>query len=220
MSDKQMQLDTDDEMLPEYDFSGGVRGKHAAAYHMAEANKTMTHRVMINAEKAQLVNGWVNYPQVDQQPIWLTRDDTLETVAVLFLPNQLEELQRRERRLYQWQLVHLIREIEKVEQHWNDASVQEAFVKQFPESTFDLWKMCPESTKRLCLSLDLAAQRLRVDTLTQEKLNALRHFIELIRQGETQKDIIRQGKQQLISAGLPPSMGGSRELADLYKEEL
>ena len=34
-------LDQDEEMLPEYDFSGGVRGKHAAAYQRG-------YRVMIH----------------------------------------------------------------------------------------------------------------------------------------------------------------------------
>ena len=33
MSDERLeQPDTDDEMLPEYDFSGGIRGKHYHAY--------------------------------------------------------------------------------------------------------------------------------------------------------------------------------------------
>lgn len=33
----------DDEMLPEYDFSGGVRGKHAAAYR--RGYRVMIHKI-------------------------------------------------------------------------------------------------------------------------------------------------------------------------------
>ncbi|MEZ4861162.1 MAG: hypothetical protein R3C14_07645 [Caldilineaceae bacterium] len=99
-------------------------------------------------------------------------------------------------------------------------SVQQTFVERFPKLTTKLWKSCPEQMKRICLALDLAAKHLFVEQLTLEKISALRHFIDLICQDVTDAADIREAKNRLTSAGLPPVMGGSQELVDLYVEEL
>ncbi|MEM7533452.1 MAG: hypothetical protein AAF639_14815 [Chloroflexota bacterium] len=180
----------------------------------------MPYTLPIKEAETKTLIELVQYAQTNRRPLILTQENPAETLAILLSPSRFEDLERKERRLYHWQLIHLLREIEKMEQHWEDGSTQELFVKNFPESTYELWKLCPEPMKRACLSLDLAAQRLRTETLTHDKMTALRYLIELIRQGESDKDIIWSAKQKLISAGLPPRLGGSRELVELYMEEL
>jgi hypothetical protein len=182
------------------------------------------HTVAINEAKSKLINELIGDTQTDPRPIIVTLEDTGttkgRTIAMLLPPSLFEDFPESEPDLYEFQLLCVTQELDTVERYWHDRRVQQAFVQRFPKLTAKLWKSCPEPLKRVCLSLDLAAKHLFADGLTLEKIGALRHFVDLISQGVTNPTEIRAAKNRLSAVGLPPIMGGSQELVDLYVEEL
>lgn len=182
------------------------------------------HTVAINEAKSKLINELLGDTQAEPRPILVTLEETSATkgraVAMLLPPGLFEDSPESEPDLYEFQLLSLVQELDIVERYWDDRYVQQAFVQRFPKLTAKLWKSCPEPLKRVCLSLDLAAKHLFVDGLTLEKIGALRHFVDLISQDVTNTNEIRAAKNRLIAVGLPPMMGGSQALVDLYVEEL
>lgn len=139
---------------------------------------------------------------------------------MLLPPSLFEDSPVSEPDLYEFQLLCLVQELDTVERYWNDHHVQQAFVERFPKLTAKLWKSCPEPMKRVSLSLDLAANHLLIEELTQDQISALRRFVDLICRDEIDVDKIRAAKNRLISIGLPTMMGGSRHLVDVYVEDL
>lgn len=180
--------------------------------------------VAINEAKRRLLDELMGDTQTNPRPIIVTQEDNAEskgqTVAMVLPPGLFEDLSENEPNLYEFQLLRLIQELDTVERHWNDSDTQQTFVERFPRLTLKLWKSAPEQMKRVCLSLDLAAKHLFVEQLILEQISALRHFVELICQDVSGADEIREAKNKLASAGLPPVMVGSQELVDLYVEEL
>ena len=156
----------------------------------------------------------------DQRSLMLRKDEPAGTTMFLLSEYIVDTVPHPTKRpsLHEFQLLRLLQELDHVEQNWADAQLKQAFVKKFPRLTFELWQSCPDTMKRLCMSLDLSAKHLIVDLLTVEEIEALRHLLNLIIRNSTDVDEIRAAKDQLTSVGLPPIMGGSRELVELYLE--
>lgn len=182
------------------------------------------HTVAINEAKRKLLNELIGDTQTDPRPIIVTLEDTGANqgrpVAMVLPPSLFEDSPKSQPDLYEFQLLFLVQELDTVQRYWHDRQVQQAFVQRFPKLTAKLWQSCPEPMKRVCLSLDLAAKRLLIEELTQEKIGALRRFVDLICQDEIDTNEIRVAKNRLTSVGLPPMMSGSQKLVDLYVEEL
>ena len=181
------------------------------------------HTLAFKDVETKTVGELAQYAQTYQYPLMLTKDKTSEAVMILMSPHTFETFQHNTdylRERYKFQLLYLLQELDKVERLWGDRVVQEAFIKKMPKLTFKLWKLCPDHMKRVCMSLDLSAKRLRIDSLTLAMVDALRQYIDLICEEELDKDKILSAKRKLISVGLPPRMGGSQELVELYLEEL
>lgn len=182
------------------------------------------HTVAINEAKRKLLDELIGDVQTDPRPIIVTLEDTSvnkgKTIAMLLPPSLFEDSVENEPDLYEFQLLCLVQELDTVERYWHDRHVKQIFVQRFPKLTSKLWKSSPEQMRRVCLSLDLAAKHLLIESLTLEKIGGLRHFVDLICQDVTDVSAIRDAKNRLTSVGLPPMMVGSHELVDLYVEEL
>lgn len=182
------------------------------------------HTVAITEAKSKLIDELIGDTQAEPRPIIVTLEDAStnkgKTVAMLLPPSLFEGSLDSEPDLYEFQLLSLVQELDTIERYWHDNHRQHAFVARFPKLTSKLWKSSPEPMKRVCLALDLAAKHLLIEELTLEKISALRHFVDLICQDVTDANEIRAAKNRLTAVGLPPMMGGSQTLVDLYVEEL
>jgi hypothetical protein len=83
-----------------------------------------------------------------------------------------------------------------------------------------LWKTAPESAQDLCVILDLAARRLALATFSPQQTVVLRACLLLLQDDAPDAATVELCEQQLIAAGLPPTMGGSDSLVALYMDEL
>lgn len=83
-----------------------------------------------------------------------------------------------------------------------------------------MWKTAPESAQDLCVILDLAARRLALATFSPQQTVVLRACLLLLQDDAPDAATVELCEQQLIAAGLPPTMGGSDSLVALYMDEL
>ncbi|MEM7539050.1 MAG: hypothetical protein AAF639_43230 [Chloroflexota bacterium] len=180
----------------------------------------MPYTLPIKEAETKTLGELVQFTQTDQRPLILTKDDTAEAVMVLLNPHRFDVFQSEKIELYEVQLLRLMLELDRVERRWGDSAVRQAFVKNFPKRTLKLWKSCPENMQELCVTLDLAAKHLVIELLTKDAIDALRFCLDLIIRDVTDEDKIDACEYKLTSAGLPPIMGGSNELVELYLEEL
>lgn len=171
------------------------------------------------AENEQLRN-LVHRTQATRRPILLTTEDTLEPMVVLLESSVFEGWQRKERQFFQLQLRQLAQQLAMVEQQWTDVSVRQSFVDAFPSSTATLWQLCPEDAQDLCVTLDMAAHRLSLKSITLKQLAALRCCLHLLQDGAPTEAAMESCERQLIEAGLSPIMSGSESLVQLYMDEL
>lgn len=181
------------------------------------------HTLAFKDVETKTVGELAQYAQTYQYPLMLTKDQTSEAVMILMSPYTFETFQHNTdylRERYKFQLLYLLQELDRIARLWGDHVAQDAFVEKLPKLTFKLWKLCPDYMKRVCMSLDLSAKRLRNDSLTLEMIDVLREYVDLICEEELDKDKIWLAKRKLIAVGLPPRMGGSQELVELYLEEL
>lgn len=177
---------------------------------------TLTVREAENEQLRKLVQR----TQVTHRPILLTTDDTLEPMVVLLESSVFEEWQRKERQFFQLQLRQLAQQLDVVESQWADIDARQHFVDLFPVSTAALWKLCPEDAQDLCVTLDMAARRLSIQSITLKQLVALRSCLHLLQDGAPTEAAIESCERQLMEAGLPPIMSGSEPLVQLYMDEL
>lgn len=171
------------------------------------------------AESEQL-RDLVHRTQMTHRPIMLTTDDTLEPMVVLLESSVFEELRRKERQFFQVQLRHLVQQLEVVEQQWTDVVARQRFVDDFPTGAKALWKLCPEDAQDLCVTLDMAARRLSIESITIQQLATLRNCLHLLQDGAPTEAAIESCERQLMNSGLSPLMSGSESLVKLYMDEL
>jgi len=154
-----------------------------------------------------------------QLPVLLTTEKTSEPIIFLVESSLFERLQKKARQLFHIQLQQLLQQLDIVEQGWENESILRNFVKTFPEQTWALWEASIESVRDLCVTLDLAARRLNLEYLKLEQIESLRYCLELMRKSIVTEQEIESCHRRLIESGLPPMMGGSDELFELYMEE-
>ncbi|MEZ4865416.1 MAG: hypothetical protein R3C14_29170 [Caldilineaceae bacterium] len=171
------------------------------------------------AENEQL-RALVQRTQVTHRPIMLTTEDTLEPMVVLLESSVYEELQRKERQFFQIQLRQLDQQLDGAEKQWVDSNARRRFVDAFPTGTHALWKLCPADAQDLCVTLDMAAHRLSMESVTIEQLAALRHCLRLLQDGAPTETAIESCERQLLASGLSTLMSGSESLVQLYMDEL
>jgi len=155
-----------------------------------------------------------------QLPVLLTTDETSEPMAFLVESALFHRMQQIARQLFHMQLHQLLQQLQAVEQDWGDEDLQEEFVRTFPERARALWDISIDEAKGLSVTLDLAARHLDLQSLKVEQVQALRYCLGLMRQSLVTEDELDICHRRLIESGLPPMMGGSDELVELYLEEL
>jgi len=101
-----------------------------------------------------------------------------------------------------------------------ESALFEQLQKKAREQTQALWEASIENLQGLCVTLDLAARRLSLEFLKLEQIESLRFCLELMRKNGVTEQEIELCHRRLIESGLPPMMGGSDELFELYMEDL
>jgi PHD/YefM family antitoxin component YafN of YafNO toxin-antitoxin module len=158
--------------------------------------------------------------QDTQQPIVVTAEETAEPIAVLVESKVFELLQKREQQLFHLRLQELQHHLDQLTEAWPAIPARQQFVTEFRQNTQTLWSVCPESRQELCVTLVMATRRLTPQALTLEQLATLHSTLALLRDAATDEAAITACHQQLIACGLPPMMGGSQQLAQLYEDDL
>lgn len=121
---------------------------------------------------------------------------------------------------YEVQLQALQRQLAYVTGAWTDERVRQQFVAEFPKGAQALWDICPEVQQDICVTLVMATRRLTRQALSLAQLAALHQLLTLLQDTAPNEAMITACHQQLIACGLPPMMGGSQQLVDLYEDEL
>lgn len=189
-------------------------------YRLKETIKAMApYTLSVHQAESQLRN-LIARTQDTQQPIVLTAEETAEPVAVLVESTVFALLQKREQQLFHLRLQELQRQLDQLTAAWPAEQARRQFVTAFPLGAHTLWSICPEPQRRLCVTLVMAARRLTLATLNLEQLAALNNTLDLLRDAAAAESAILACHQQLIACGLPPMMGGSQQLAQLYEAEL
>jgi PHD/YefM family antitoxin component YafN of YafNO toxin-antitoxin module len=158
--------------------------------------------------------------QDTQQPIVVTTEETAEPIAVLVESTVFDLLQKREQQLFHLRLQELQQQLDRVTETWPNTSARQQFVTEFQASAQTLWSICPEARQDLCVTLVMATRRLTPQALSMAQLSALHNILDLLRNAAPVETDINACHKQLIACGLPPMMGGSQELANLYEDEL
>ena len=162
----------------------------------------------------------VKRAQSTHRPVVLTAEESAEPMVVLLESSVFEKLRQREKQLFHLQLRRLFQHLDNVQEEWDDDTKRKKFVKAFCSSTRALWDVCPADERGLCVTLRMASRRLAPEGLTLAQVAALRGCLELLRDGAPTPAATYLCHQRLIESGLPPTMGGSASLANLYMEEL
>lgn len=154
--------------------------------------------------------------QDTEQPIVFTTEETAEPVAVLVNSNLFALLQKREQQLFHLRLQELQRQLDHLAQSPSIGSNLAPLIAAFQQAARTLWSICPKPQQSLCVTFVMAVRRLTPDPRFSEQLAVLATGIDLLREDQPNSERIAVYRQALFACGLPPTMGGDNQLAQLY----